>query len=235
MKLYLIYLKKKRLCFWYLNKPLKNKLLNNLHWSYFWFLVFFFVNIFFSVRVTECRRWTFCYIEINNLKLEVCQVFTENRRPWDEFWKSGLKDGPIYSYLLNLKKEFKKKKKKNQMLVQCRKANSFLVAGIHFHSISDNLTESNFVLAYENMWKSITHWHDSHALFAWRLPVFLQRPPVRLLVLVCWFQWLCTSFSVFMQFHLQYVCWCHLYMRWSYLCTVDRCVRYTYRIQYVWN
>lgn len=33
-----------------------------------------------------------------------------------------------------------------------------------------------------------------------------------------------------MQFHLQYICWCHLYMRWGYLCTVDRCVPNTYSI-----
>lgn len=80
----LIYLKK-ILFFWYLNKPFKNKLLNNLHWSSFDFNVFHvFVNNYF-VRVTECWRWTFYYIEINNLKLEVCQIFTGNRMPWDEF------------------------------------------------------------------------------------------------------------------------------------------------------
>lgn len=38
------------------------------------------------------------------------------------------------------------------------------------------------------------------------------------------------EFLVFMQFHLQNICWRHLYMRWNYLCTVDRCVHYTYSI-----
>lgn len=79
------------------------------------------------------------------------------------------------------------------------------------------------------MWKSETVLHDSHALFAWRLPVSLQRLPVYLLVLVCWFQWLCTRVFWYLCNSI-FICWCHLYMRWSYLCTVDRCVHYTYSI-----
>lgn len=58
-------------------------------------------------------------------------------------------------------------------------------------------TELNLAVAYESMeslaeWKSKTDFYDSCAPFAWRLPVFLQKLPAHLLVLLCWFQWLCT-------------------------------------------
>lgn len=33
-----------------------------------------------------------------------------------------------------------------------------------------------------------------------------------------------------MQFHHQYICWCHLYTRWSYLCTDNRCAHNTYSV-----
>lgn len=45
--------------FSYLNKPLENKLLNNLHWSSY------FVFLFFC-QVTEYWRWTFYYFVLNN-------------------------------------------------------------------------------------------------------------------------------------------------------------------------
>lgn len=118
------------------------------------------------------------------------------------------------------------------MLVHCPNTNSILVtAAVNFQSIWLNQTSSLHMKICQiwQMWKSET---DSHTLFVcMKASGFLQRLPIYLLVSVCWFQWLCTSFSVFMQFHLQSILsGVILYMRWSYLCTVDRCVCYTYSI-----
>lgn len=78
-------------------------------------------------------------------------------------------------------------------------------------------------------------WHldDSYACISCKLLVFLQRLKSYLLVLVCWFQWLCTNVfwylcnSIFITF-----VGVIFYMRWRSLCTIDRCASPTL---YVWN
>lgn len=102
-----------------------------------------------------------------------------------------------------------------------RKTNGILMAGVKSQSAWDDQTSSLNRLNLKR--RNVTR------VLWWRLPVFLQRLPVRLLLLVCWFHKLCTRLffwylcnSIFSPVVVSF-----LYARWSCLCAVARCVRYT--------
>lgn len=176
LKLCLIYLKQ-RLCFWYLNKPLKISWTTYIH-CLLVLMFFIFLTFFFPVRVTECWRGRFCYIEINNLTLDVCQVFTGNRRPFDP-----TKSDPIHLLSTGLN------------IAGTQTCSQMFVFNIKQF---DRIKLSPCIWIIGQFWK-IYCLHEGFRFSSTNFQSYL-------LVLVCWFQWLCTRiFVVLMQFHLQYI------------------------------